>query len=158
MKRSDTALRGQATPGVINLLEAYEAVTKRRITLDHIRMRALGEIDRRGYVADDIALVVKYVRRLARLPKTHGMRHGFSDASIGFQNLLLDVNKFEDRVMEAREQIARVRDTNGKLVREPMDAGDGVVTLTERADERAPVEIRTALASALSELAQKVAG
>lgn len=112
--RSDASYRAQCPPAVLALVVAYESATNRTVTLSYMRMNALNEIARRDYTPDDIVMVVRYVkRRIAIKPKTHGMQHGFSDASIGFQNLLLDVDKFEDRLMEAREDIIK-RATRGR--------------------------------------------
>lgn len=116
MKRSDESFRAQLPGSVRELLTAYEDATNRRITLDHIRARALSDLALREVTYDDVLMVVRYVKRLAKLPKItrpDGTTMGFSDASIGFQNLMLDVNKFEDRLLEAREDILK-RATRGR--------------------------------------------
>ncbi len=131
--RSDASYRAQCPPAVLALVIAYESATNRSITLSYMRMHALCEIARRDYTPDDILMVVRYVRRrIATRPKTHGMQHGFSDASIGFQNLLLDVDKFEDRVLEAREDILKVRRRGKKPILLQVDAGDGMRTMIEQ--------------------------
>ena len=158
MKRSDAALRAQTPPAVLALLTAYEAASARTVTLDHMRARALSEIERRGFTGDDIVMVVRYVRRRAKEPKTHGMAHGFSDASIGFQNLLMDVNKFEDRILEAREAILKkAAATRGKkTVWLNQDAGGGVRTLVEAERSTEVQAMQSATRNALLDLAKGI--
>lgn len=129
--RSDASYRAQCPPAVLALVLAYESATKRPVTLSYMRMHALSEIARRDYTPNDIGMVVRYVkRRIAIKPKTHGMQHGFSDASIGFQNLLLDVDKFEDRLLEAREDIIKRRGRGKKPLIIQVEAG-GMNTMVE---------------------------
>lgn len=162
MKRSDAALRAQAPLEVLALLTAYEDAAKREITLDHQRARALSEIARRGFTGDDIVMVVRYVRRLAKLPKTagpDGKTIGFSDASVGFQNLLLDVNKFEDRILEAREAIlAKAWRARGQkpMVLLTQECGGGVRTLVEKEVTPEQKTMQDATRAALLDLAKGI--
>ncbi len=134
-------------------LDAYETASKRTITLDHMRIRALSEIARRLFTADDVVMVVRYVRNaVASKPKTHGMAHGFSDASIGFQNLMMDVNKFEDRLLEAREVVLNGRKRNRELHRVTITCGD-VRSLAEMpAEDIAPPAVRASTRAALADI------
>ena len=97
-KRSDAALRDRMPAAVRDLLTAYEATTNRSIVIDHFQARQLSDIAARGYTGDDVAMAVRYVRQRARAPRikvADGSERGFTDASLGFQNLLGDAAKFQ---------------------------------------------------------------
>lgn len=146
--------RTNLPPDVLNLLLAYEKATKRTVKLDYIKCHALAQLFLRGWTGDDIANVVWYVKREIRAGENKGRTDGFKPASLEFGNLLGDTGRFEDRVLTAREEIARTRIVKGRRVLTSVEAGD-MRTLVESEPVAEPTAAQKLVGAALMDLARK---
>lgn len=75
----------------------FESLTGNKCTLSYARITAWDELIKRGYSADDVAKVIRYIRS-----QMNKQGSGYSPASLQFSRLISDADLFEDRLNLAR--------------------------------------------------------
>jgi len=150
---SDTRFRQMLTLPQTALLNEYERCTKRTVTLDYIRLSALATLEIRDITVDDVFLVIRYVRKRIRAGDNKRKIGTFTPASLEFGNLFGDYAKFEDRLQTARAEMAEKRVVKGKMV--AVQRGE-ITRLEETREERAPEQMRTAVADVLRTLITQI--
>jgi hypothetical protein len=88
---------------VKELHEEFCRLTGQTLTLSYQRLWSWGEIAKRGYNTQDLAILIRWI-------KSQMTRHGsgYSAASLQFNVLISDPDKFEDRLNLARKALSLI--------------------------------------------------